>query len=131
MAIGAYQAYRKTQVETAGQLDLVIMLYDGAIKFAKLAAKMLRDGDLAKAHDYLLRAQDIVGELMSSLNMDVGEIAEGLFKLYEYADYCLVEANIKKDPEWIERGLSVLTGLREAWVEIARKPRGGEDVVSS
>ncbi|NLM94167.1 MAG: flagellar export chaperone FliS [Firmicutes bacterium] len=131
MAVGAYQAYRKTQVETAGQLDLVIMLYDGAIKFAKLAAKMLRDGDLERAHDYLVRAQDIVGELMSSLNMDVGEIAAGLFNLYEYVDYCLVQANIKKDPDLIDQGLTVLTGLREAWIEIARKPRGGEDVVPS
>ena len=131
MAIGAYQAYRKTQVETAGQLDLVIMLYDGAIKFAKLAAKMLREGDLEKTNGYLLRAQDIVSELMSSLNMDMGEIAEGLLKLYDYVDYCLVQANIKKDPAWIDQGLTVLTGLREAWMEIARKSKGGEDVVPS
>ena len=125
--IGAYRAIARQKLKhrAAGLGDMLSM------GISSLSLPPNAKGRIWQRPTTLLRAQDIVGELMSSLNMDVGEIAEGLFKLYEYADYCLVEANIKKDPEWIERGLSVLTGLREAWVEIARKPRGGEDVVSS
>lgn len=114
----AYQAYKKTQVTTASQGDLIIMLFDGAIKFATQAKAMIDERDLAGANDRLLRAQDIVSELMSALNLDVGELAVNLYQLYEFTNELLIQANLKKDPVHIEQALDLLTQLRDTWREV-------------
>lgn len=123
MSVNAYQAYRQTQVTTASQGELLIMLFDGAIRFAKQAREHLDKGDIEQAGARLLRTQDIVDELILSLNLDVGEIAHNLQRLYTYIYDLLVQANVKKDPQIVGDAIHMLTELRATWGQVVEQTR--------
>ena len=72
MPLNPYQQYRATKVETAGSVDLVVMLYQGAVRFVRLGIDALDRNDLNTAHTNLVRAQDIIVELLGSLNREAG-----------------------------------------------------------
>ncbi|MEM0950681.1 MAG: flagellar export chaperone FliS [Cyanobacteria bacterium P01_H01_bin.74] len=110
--------YKKNQIETATPTELLIMLYEGAIRFLLIAKKAHETNDLEKFHNHLLKAQHIIQEFMNSLDMEVGgEMAENLIKLYEYLNYQLVQANIKKDIALIDEVLFHLRQLKATWEE--------------
>jgi flagellar secretion chaperone FliS len=112
----AYQNYRKATVETASPGKLVVMLYDGAIRFLTQAKEHLLAGQAKEAHFALVRAEDIISELMSSLDVDKGgEIASNLLALYEFMFMRLVDANVRKDPAPVDEVLEFLVTLRESW----------------
>jgi len=116
-----YDQYKETQVNTANQGKLIVMLYDGAIKFLNIAAENMsspRTYDVANSN--IIKAQDIITELLLSLNMaDGGEIARNLFNLYMFFKKQLLDANISKDPEKIKPIISNLKALRDAWDQIS------------
>ncbi len=116
--------YMEMQVQTAPAENLVLMLYDGALRFARQAQVGLAEGRMQDAHNDLTRAQDILGELMGSLNMDAGDVAHNLFKLYEFIQYRLVVANVRKSSEPIDDVLQLLGDLRATWAEAIRDARG-------
>ena len=116
--------YMEMQVQTAPAENLVLMLYDGALRFARQAQVSLAEGRMQDAHNDLTRAQDILGELMGSLNMDAGEVAHNLFKLYEFIRYRLIIANVRKSAEPIDDVLQLLGDLRATWAEAIRDARG-------
>ncbi|NLY10217.1 MAG: flagellar export chaperone FliS [Firmicutes bacterium] len=118
MSINPYQAYKKTQVATASPGELLLLLFDGAIRFANQAKHFIEKKDLAAAHDKLCRAQDIVAELMFSLDRDVGEIADNLYQLYDYIFNRLVEANVSKDISIVDECIHFLTDLRDTWRQV-------------
>ena len=76
------------------------------------------------AHNDLTRAQDILGELMGSLNLDAGDVAHNLFKLYEFIQYRLIVANVRKSAEPIDDVVQLLGDLRVTWAEAIRDARG-------
>lgn len=115
--------YMEMQVQTAPAENLVLMLYDGALRFARQAKVSLAEGRMQDAHNDLTRAQDILGELMGSLNMDVGDVAHNLFKLYEFIQYRLIVANVRKSAEPIDDVLQLLGDLRATWAEAIRDAR--------
>lgn len=116
----AYSAYRNNAVNTASKGNLLLMLYDGAIKFLRFATIAIDDKNIQKANEYLIKTQDIISELMITLNFDVGgDIAKNLFSLYEYMNNELVEANISKDKEKIITIKVMLEDLRNTWAKIA------------
>ncbi len=118
MAVNPQQRYLEVQVKTATPEKLVTMLYDGAIRFMRQAQKHLAAQDFLEAHNNLLRAQDILYELMANLNMEAGgEIAQNLCQLYDFMITTLIEANIKKDSSKVETVLVMLTDLRQTWVQ--------------
>lgn len=121
VSVNAYQAYRQTQVSTASQGELLIMLFDGAIRFSKQAQEHMKKGQIEEAGTKLIRTQDIVNELILSLNLDMGEIAQNLEQLYTYIYDLLVQANIKKDPQSVEEALSLLTELKETWQQVVQQ----------
>ncbi|NLM24522.1 MAG: flagellar export chaperone FliS [Firmicutes bacterium] len=121
MGLDAYQIYKKTQVSTASQGELVVMMFDGAIKFSNQAKEMINQSKIAEAHEKLIRAQDIVSELSAALNMDTGEIAKNLYQLYDYINNLLVQANIKKDVEILDQAIQLLTELRDTWRQVVAK----------
>src|SRR3954447_8143743 len=83
--LNPYQQYRATKVETAGSVDLVVMLYQGAVRFIRVAIDALGREDFKAAHRNFIRAQDIIVELRGSLNHEAGgDIAKQLTSLYEY-----------------------------------------------
>ncbi|NLO89033.1 MAG: flagellar export chaperone FliS [Clostridia bacterium] len=111
----SYRAYMQSQVMTAPKEKLIIMMYDGILRFAKVAKEACSRNDIEEANKNLIKAQSIVGELMGSLNFEAGEIAKSLFMLYDYMHRRLIEANIKKDPEIIEEVCGMAAELKEAW----------------
>ena len=121
MSVNAYQVYRKTQVSTASQGELLIMLFDGAIKFTGQAKDLIEQKDYEGANQRLIRTQDTVNELISSLNLDTGEIAQNLYQLYRYIYDRLLEANLQKDADPLQEVLHMLTELRDTWRQVVDK----------
>ncbi len=119
-----YERYRQTQIQTASPLDLIIMMYDGAIRFINQAKNALAEKEFAPANNALQRAQDIIDELNINLNPEAGEIAANLRNLYLFINQRLIEANVKKNGEILDEALKLLTTLRSSWVELqaAKKP---------
>lgn len=121
--------YKKAQVQTASPEQILIMLYDGAIRFLNQAKVHMQNSDIEQSHTNIIKAQRILTEFMSSLDMDLGgEMAENLFNLYEYLHHRLVQANIKKDTEAIDEVLEHLRGLKATWeeaIKIAAKEKEG------
>lgn len=120
-----YQQYKQTQIATADQGRLVVMLYDGAIKFLSKALDImekekLSGSDIEKIHVNIVKTQDIISELMSSLNMEVGEFSNRLFSIYMYMNNRLIEGNIKKDKAPLLEVRRHLTELREAWAQASK-----------
>lgn len=122
-----YKRYRQTQVETAGPLELIIMMYDGAIRFCNQGKAAIEGKKFNEANKLLQRAQDVIDELNFSLNLEAGEIASHLRSLYDYINSKLVEANIKKDPALITQMVELLAELRSSWAELQK---GQKKVVS-
>jgi len=120
-----YKNYKEVEVETASGLKLVTMLYVGAIKFLNMAKEGIKNKKLDLANNNIIKAQDIITELMSSLNFDAGEIAHNLYSLYIYMNRRLLESNIEKNIEIINEVIKLLETLKGAWDELL-KTQGGQ-----
>ena len=125
-----YEQYKQTQVATASQGSLILMLYDAALRNLRIAVQSIKNKKVNEAHRALIKCQDIIMELNLSLNMDSGEMAENLRSLYVYIHERLIEANVHKDIKILEEIIALLSGLHEAWDTIIRKgkpmsPTGG------
>ena len=113
------QAYRESSVLTASPEQLVVMLYDGAGRFLRQAEAALGEGAVEHAHDRMNRGEAIVDELLATLDMDQGQIAERLQAIYVYCKRCLIEARLERDASKIRLVVRLLTELREAWAQVA------------
>lgn len=113
----AYKTYQDNSIMTASNGKLLLMLYEGAIKFLKFSKVSIDEKDMQKAHNYIVKTQDIITELMVTLNMDI-EISKSLYSLYDYMKFRLIQANIKKDKEQIDEVIGMLTELKETWEQI-------------
>lgn len=119
----AASAYLQTQITTTTQGDLVVMLYDGALKFLNQAKKFLADNDVAQKGIAISRALDVINEMDSTLNMEKGgSLANNLHGLYLFCSNHLVKANLKKDPAMIDDVIKILSGLRNAYAQILTLP---------
>jgi len=115
------RAYRQTRVKTASQGQLIVMLYDEGLKQLKTAESQLgsKQPKLDLAHNAIVKAQDIITELMVSLDFEKGgDIAQNLFHLYMYFNQRLVDANLSKDVSGLEEVHHLMADLREAWAAI-------------
>ena len=114
--------YLSMQILSAKPEKLILMLYDGAIRFIQQGIKAVEENDIELANKNLLRSQNIMVELMASLNFEKGgELAANLFRIYEFMHYTLVQANVKKEPEPLTRVSNQLKRLRESWVQALKK----------
>src|SRR5213594_1025662 len=122
--LNPYQRYLDTTAETATPMDLVLMLYQGVLRFTGQAIQALDRHDIPEAHRSLVRAQDIVSELAASLNREEGgATAKNLLALYDYS-YCrLVDANVRKDAAPAEEVAQLFRDLLPAWQEVADAQR--------
>lgn len=120
----ASEQYAQTKIQTASGGDLVIMLYQGCIKFLRLAKKSMEEDNIHNTNEYLIRSQDIIMELLTTLDGEKGgEVATNLAALYEYMYRELIQANMKKDPERIDQVEGMLLELLEAWKEAVKSDR--------
>lgn len=112
-------AYQNAAVTTQSKGRLIVLLYDGAIKFMKLAIKELEKHNYEAKGRYIARAQDIINELNAVLDMDAGgEIAANLRRLYCFINNRLSEANTKRDPEIIREVITLMEELNQSWKAI-------------
>ncbi|WZL79458.1 flagellar export chaperone FliS [Eubacteriales bacterium mix99] len=112
-----YEVYQENQISTSSRSGLLLMLYDGALKFLRFALTAMEEKKVEEAHGNLVKVQDILNELMATLNFDAGEIAGKLYSLYEYMNQELIDANIQKDSEKVEKVYGMLEELRNAWAK--------------
>ena len=97
--VNPYQQYQEQSVMTASPGELTLMLYNGCIKFINQAKLFIEQKNIEKANNAIIRAQDIIQELMVTLNMDY-EISKNLAALYDYMNRRLIDANISKIPRY-------------------------------
>ncbi len=117
MPTNARNQYLKTQVETASKEQLVVMLFDGIIRFSEQARKAIEAKQIEESHHSLMRAQAIVMELICTIDREKGgEVASNLMALHAYAFNCLITANMKKDTSKIDEVQNIYRQLREGWV---------------
>lgn len=119
----AAQAYFKTGVSTVDQGQLLIMLYDGALKFLQRAKEKMQEKDYAAKGILISRVMDIINELSSALNMEQGgSLAENLNNLYFLCTTRLLQANLKMDIALLDSVADILSGLRSAYAEVLERP---------
>jgi len=117
------KSYKAQSVQTASPGKLVLMLFDGCLRFTLAAKKAFDEEEFTKRNEdinnNLIRAQNIVTELQSSLDMSVpGDLPGTLFRLYDFVMHKLQQANLKKDPVPIAEAENIINELRDAWAEM-------------
>ena len=114
-----HDQYRKNQISTSSQGRLILMMYEGAIKFTSLAVESMAKGDVANQGKYIQKAHDIINVLSFALDFKKGgDVAPRLESLYQFALSQLTLANIKSDKKPLQAVLNILTPLLEAWTQL-------------
>lgn len=113
----AHNIYAENNVGIESPTKLIEMLYEGVLRFNAQAKKAIKDGNIDKRVYWINRSIAIITELVSTLDMDQGEVSEYLDGLYNYEIHLLTEANLKNDTEKIDEVSNVFKGLLEAWRE--------------
>lgn len=125
----AYQAYRNQSVATASPGELTLMLYEGCLKHIRLSKSALEMERREEKNVHLQKAQQIIQELMVTLNPDVA-ISASMMPMYDYMYQRLIEANIQSDSEILTEVEGYVTEFRDAWKEVIhthRKQKFGKD----
>lgn len=117
-----FNAYKQNSVSTASPGELTLMLYNGCIKFIGKAKVAINEKSISERNFNIQRAQAIVGELMSTLNMDI-PISKEMLPLYEYMNRLLIQANIKNDIAALDEVEMLVTEFRDTWKEVIRITR--------
>lgn len=118
--------YHETKIKTASQGKLILILYDEAIKQLNTAIESLESANpkLDSVNNSIIRAQEMVTELMASLDFEKGrEIANSLFNLYMFFNRQLMDANFKKDVSLLKPVVEMMGELRTAWVDVIQKEK--------
>lgn len=118
------QTYFNTHVQSRTPMEIVVLLYDGALRFLGQAREAMQQNDLVTKRDALSRGLAIVTELQGMLNLEEGgEIAARLDGLYTYIHGCCLDANTQRNPARLDEALRLLATLRSAWAEVAGAPQ--------
>lgn len=117
MQSNAYNIYKSNSVNYASKEQLLLMLVDGAVKFSKIGRQAIIDKNVEKSNNALQRTQDIFVELMVSLDKNSGEWAVNLYKIYEFINEKLAEANMKKDVKILDEIMPLIQEVRDTWHE--------------
>lgn len=115
----AAMQYQKNAIQTASPAKLTLMLFDGAIKFSNLALEGIREGNIEKAHNNIIKVQNIIVEFRVTLDFKY-PVAKEFDKVYDYIYRRLVEANMKKDEAIMEEVLRHIRTMRDTWKEVMK-----------
>jgi flagellar secretion chaperone FliS len=120
MAANPYHAYKTNSITTQTPGQIVVLLYEGAIKFLKQGAQAMENKQYAEKGSLLGRATDIIGELNASLDLEVGgEIARNLRNLYIFMIQEITRASFQNDPEKVRGVVGCLEELLDGWKQVA------------
>ena len=113
----AFNVYKNNSVNYASKEQLLLMLVDGAVKFAKIAREGLEEKNISKSHENLIKVQDIFTELMVSLDRNSGDWAKEIYRVYDFIKTRLFEINMKKDAAMMDELMPVIESIRDTWYE--------------
>lgn len=126
VAARSVKTYRQVQAQASTPLELVLLLYDGALRFMERAREAIARRDIPARRTAISQSMAIVGELQATLDMDRGgEIAFELDRLYAYVLARLMDATLKNDAAAIDDACKVFAALRDGWRTIASQPAAG------
>lgn len=123
MVQNGYNVYKNNSVNYASKDQLLLMIVDGAVKFAKRAEVAINEKDIKSAHENLIKTQDIFIELMATLDQKAGDWAVQLYKVYQFIHDKLVEANLKKDIKILQEVLPLIEDIKDLWHETYEKAK--------
>lgn len=112
-----YAQYNNSKILTASPAELVLMLYDGAIKFNNIAIMAIEKKDHEKAHNNIVKVEKIINEFRSTLDSKY-EVSKDFDRVYVYLLQRLFEGNVKKDPEILEEVNTHLRSMRDTWKQV-------------
>lgn len=112
-----YQSYQQNTMATASPGELTLMLYNGCLKFIKQAKKAIEENKTEEKHNNIIKAQNIINELMVTLNMDI-EISHNMMQLYDYINTRLIEANMKNEISILDEVEGYVVEFRATWKEV-------------
>jgi len=119
-----YAQYRQNSVETASPTRLVVMLYDGAVRFLSQGLAAMQAGQHVQQSILIGKAQAIIAHLHDTLDTEIGSaFAQSLAKIYTALLATLTQANIEDSPKPVENAIEILRELRETWAEVDRQCR--------
>ena len=122
MSNNPYQKYKQTSVQSASREKLLLLMYEGAIKYVKKAMIAMDKNEIAERGMNIGYAYDVIMELNNTLDHEVGgEVAKNLEQLYMFMTDQLIKANISKDKQKLESVLSILETLYDGWVQAIEK----------
>ena len=120
-----YNIYKQNSVNMASSQQLLLMLLDGAVKYAKISRMAILNKDIARAHKELVRVQDIFLELMITMDKNT-KYMEDLYNIYDFIKNELAKANIKKDITIIDNTLPLIEEIRDMWYKVDAKIKSGK-----
>jgi flagellar protein FliS len=121
------EIYRQTQVTTVDKGRLIIILYEGAIKFIREAQKAQEAGDIPAKANAINRALDIITELNQSLNMqEGGDIAVNLRRIYKFWNEHLLKAKVSRDGQGLADVEAMMTSMAQAWHVVCQDPEAAK-----
>lgn len=121
----AINAYQKNAIMTASKAELILMLYDGAIKFCNIALSGFEKKEYEKINTNLKKAQAIITEFRATLDCKY-PVWEDFERVYDYIYRCLIDANIHKDEEKLQEALKYIREMRDTWKEVMRLNKAGK-----
>jgi flagellar protein FliS len=123
----AFNTYKNNSVNFASKDQLLLMLVDGAVKFSKIGRQAILDKDVKKAHENIVKTQNIFYELMATLDVSKGgQWAESLMQVYEFIVRRLADANIKKSEEIMDEIIPLIEDVRDTWNDAYKVAKGGK-----
>lgn len=124
-ASNAYNAYKSNSVNYASKDQLLLMLVEGAVKFAKIGRQAIADKDVKKAHENIMKTQNIFYELMATLDVTKGgEWAQTLMSVYDFIARRLTDANIKKDLAIMNEIIPLIEDVKDTWEQAYKLSKG-------
>ncbi|AOR22905.1 flagellar export chaperone FliS [Clostridium taeniosporum] len=123
MYSNGYTAYKNNSVNYASKDQLLMMLVDGAVKFAKIARQAMVDKNIKKAHENIVKTEDIFTELRATLDISAGEWAQNMFDVYGFINDKLFEANLKKDVKVIDEVIPLIEEIRNIWYAAEKRAK--------
>ncbi len=126
------RSYQVNDISTSSQGQLILMLYDGALQAVNQSIRCMGRQEIAEQSRYISKAQDIINELSSALDMKQGgEVSKTLEQLYQFVLNQLIQANITSDTMYLESVIKVLSPLRDAWSQISEATTDDETIEES
>ncbi|MBP3421793.1 MAG: flagellar export chaperone FliS [Lachnospiraceae bacterium] len=114
-----YAKYQNSKVLTASPAELTLMLYDGIIKFTNIAVAAIEEKDITKANTNIMKAERIVDHLSATLN-DKYEVSKDFQNIYDCIMHALIQGNIRKDVDELNRALEYTRMIRDTWKEVMK-----------